>query len=283
MYLFPALLLTLGLAGCADAQSERAGGLRQYDFGAAPSARIALPGELAEVSGLATSADGRLFAHGDERAVVYQIELPAGRIVKRFGIGDAGGPLAGDFEDIQIVDDRFFLVTSEGQLIEAKEGADGATVPVVRRSRGVRGACEVEGLSWDASSSAMLLLCKETKGKQWKDRLVILAVDPATGRFEPEPRLTVSQQELRQATGAQRFAGSAIVRHPQSGNWILVSGPQRAIAEIDSAGTVLGGGLLTGRRHRQPEGLAVAQDQTLLISDEAAGGTATITGYAIRR
>ncbi len=46
---------------------------------------------------------------------------------------------------------------------------------------------------------------------------------------------------------------------------------------------VLGGARLAADRHRQPEGIAIAPDGTPLISDEAAGKTATITGYACRR
>jgi hypothetical protein len=283
MYLFPVLLLALGLAACVEAQSAAPGGLRHYDLDSLPSARIELPNELAEISGLAFTPDGRLFAHGDERAVIYQIDFPSGKMVKRFAIGDAGGPLLGDFEDIQVVGDRVFLVTSAGVLVEAREGRDGETVPLVRRTRGLGGACEVEGLSWDEASSSMLLLCKQAQGKRWRDKLVILAVNPATGEFESEPRLTVSHADLKRATGVKGFAGSAMVRYPHSGTWILVSGPGHAYAEIDTAGKVLAGGRLHPKRHRQPEGLAIAPDLTLLISDEAAGAKATITGYASRR
>lgn len=285
MYFFPVLLLALALAGCADAQSAPAPGLKGYDLSGPPSARHELPTELAEVSGLATTGDGRLFAHGDERAVIYQVEPASGKVVKRFAIGDGSGPLHGDFEDIEVVGDRVFVVTSSGELVEAKEGADGATVPVLRRTRGLDGACEVEGLSWDEASSSMLLLCKQAAGKRWKDQVVILAVNPATGEFAPEPRLTVSEAALARVTGEKRFAGSAMVRHPRSGTWILVAGPQRTYAEIDGAGRVLGGGRLDPRRHRQPEGLAILPDLTLLISDEAGGkgGRGTLTGYASRR
>jgi uncharacterized protein YjiK len=283
MYLFPVLLLALGLAACAETQSAPGAGLHQYDLDEAPSTRIELPPELAEVSGLAFTEDGRLLAHGDERAVIYQIDFPSGKVVKRFAIGDAGGPLLGDFEDIQVVGDRVFLVTSAGVLLEAREGRDGETVPVARRTRGLGGACEVEGLSWDQASSSMLMLCKQAQGKRWKDHLVILAVNTSTGEFEPEPRVTVSQADLKRATGVKQFAGSAMVRDPRSGSRILVSGPAHAYAEIDAAGKVLAGGQLHSKRHRQPEGLAIAPDHTLLISDEAAGGKATITGYASRR
>ena len=283
MYLFPVLLLALGLTGYACAQSGHKAALHQYDLDGPPVARIELPAELAEVSGLAFTEDGRLLAHGDERAVIYQIEFPGGTVVKRFAIGDIGGALVGDFEDIQVVGDRVFLVTSSGVLVEAKEGRDGETVPVIRRTRGLGGACEVEGLSWDRPSSSMLLLCKRAQGKLAKDRLVILAVNPTTGEFEPEPRITVPYADLKRVTGVKGFAGSAMVRHPSTGSLILIAGPERAYAEIDASGKVLAGGRLHTRRHRQPEGLAITPDLTLLIGDEAAGARATITGYASRR
>jgi uncharacterized protein YjiK len=281
MYFFLAVLLGFGPAGCAAAQ--RPGVLSHYDPAGPPSHRIALPADLAEVSGLAYTPDGRLLAHGDEQAVVYQIDLASGRPVKRFGIGGPGGPLLGDFEDIQVVGDRIFLVTSKGEIVEAREGGDGETKPPLRRGRGLGGACEVEGMTWDERSKSLLLLCKQAKGKQWKGQVVILAVSPESGEFEPEPRLVIPEAELQRVTGAKTFAGSAITRHPRSGTYLMLAGPQRVYAEIDSTGKVLGGGKLSAQRHRQPEGIAIAPDLTLLISDEAAGRTATITGYACRR
>jgi len=279
MYLVLLLLLTSATGGCADAQSSAT--LTHYDPQGPASQRLELPAELAEISGIAYTPDGRLFAHGDEQAVIYQIDMARGP-VKRFGIGGAGGPLLGDFEDIQVVGDRIFLVTSGGEIIEAREGADGSTTPPVRRGRGLGGTCEVEGMTWEEASGAVLLLCKQAKGKQWKGKVVILAVSPETGEFEAQPRLTIAEAELQRVTGAKGFSGSAITRHPRTGTYLMVAGPQNVYAEVDSTGKVLGGGRLPAERHRQPEGLAIAPDLTLLIGDEAAQGTATITGYAYR-
>ncbi len=281
MYLFLGILLCLGPTGCTMTPSST--GLRHYDLAGPASLRIALPADLAEISGLAYTPDGRLFAHGDEQAVVYQIDPARGRPVKRFAIGGPGGPLRGDFEDIQVVGDRIFLVTSAGEIVEGREGADGETRPPVRRGRGLGGACEVEGMTWDPGSRSLLLLCKQAKGKRWRDQVVILAVDPETGEFEPEPRLVVSQVALQRVTGVRSFAGSAITLQPRTRTYLMLAGPQRSFAEIDSTGKVLAGGKLVAARHRQPEGIAIAPDLTLLISDEAAGATATITGYAYRR
>lgn len=241
-----------------------------------------LPGEQSEISGIAYTADGRLLAHGDERAVVWQIEWPSGRPVKRFGIGGTGGPFTGDFEDIQVVGDRIYLVTSSGQLVAGREGANGRTTPALSATRGLKAGCQVEGMSWDAASKSMLLLCKTVKSKRWRDQVIILAVSPETGEFEPEPRLAIPEKAIRRVTGQKHFAGTALVRHPRTGTYLMLAGPQRAIAEVDSTGKVLGGARLAADRHRQPEGIAIAPDGTLLIADEAAGKTATITGYAYR-
>jgi hypothetical protein len=138
-------------------------------------------------------------------------------------------------------------------------------------------------MTWDPGTRSLLLLCKQAKGKHWAGQVVILAVSPETGEFEPQPRLAIPEAELQRVTGAKGFAGSAITRHPRTGTYLMLAGPQRVYAEIDSTGKVLGGGKLSARRHRQPEGIAIAPDLTLLISDEAVGGPATITGYAFRR
>jgi uncharacterized protein YjiK len=281
MYFLLAVLLCFGTSACASAQAP--GALRHYDPAGPMSYRIELPFELAEISGLAYTPDGRLLAHGDELAVVYQIDLARGRPVKRFGIGGAAGPLLGDFEDIEVVGDRVFLVTSAGEIVEAREGADGEINPPIRRTRGLGGACEVEGMTWDEGSRSMLLLCKQAKGKRWKGQVVVLAVSPETGEFEPEPRLVIPEAKLQRVTGARHFSGSAITRHPRTGTYLMLAATERAYAEIDSTGNVLGGGKLKVKRHRQAEGIAIGPDLMLLISDEAAGRTATITGYAYRR
>jgi hypothetical protein len=111
---------------------------------------------------------------------------------------------------------------------------------------------------------------------------VIVAVSVEDWRFEPEPRLLIQESQLETVTGQKGFSGSAIVRHPRTGTYLLVAGPQRTYAEVSGSGEVLGGGVLDRSRHPQPEGLAIGPDLTLLVSDEGANGRASITGYAFR-
>jgi uncharacterized protein YjiK len=190
--------------------------------------------------------------------------------------------LKGDFEDIQVVGDRVFLVTSGGEIVAGKEGANGAVVATASAAEGLKGACEVEGLAWDPSTRSFLLLCKDVLSRRWRHSVVVLAVSSETWQLESKPRMVIPESDLERVTGRKGFHGSALVRHPRTGTFLLLAGPERAVAEVDSTGRVLGGGKLDAKHHRQPEGIAVGPDLTLLISDEGAGKDATLTAYAWR-
>ena len=274
------LLLSAVVVGSTAAQTGHA--LPHYDLEGDAAWREELPGGLAEVSGLAFTPDGRLLAHGDERGVVWLYDLEGRRTAGRFGLGTHGRVLHGDFEDITVVGERVFLVTGAGAIYEGRIAPDGQIGRAARRIQGLGGGCEVEGMTWDPTTESLLLLCKSTRSKRWKDRVVILAVSPSTWRFEQRPRILVSEDRLKKVTGEKRFSGSGLTRHPRTGTYLLVAGPQRAFAEVSATGQVLGGGRLDQDRHEQPEGIAVAPDLTLLISDEAARDAATITAYAYR-
>jgi hypothetical protein len=269
-----ALLL---LAGRSAAQGT--GALAHYDLSGSGDSRVELGKGLAELSGLAFTADGRLLGHGDEKAVISQIDPADGAPLERFAFTGPHGVLRGDFEDIQVVGERIFLVTSGGELYEGRERVDGGGVGAVRLSGGLEGVCSVEGMTWDQPSRSLLLLCKQIRSKRWRNDVVILSASSETGRIDEQPRLIIPERELARVTGARHFNGTAMTRHPTTGTYILIAGPQHAFAEVDGRGRVLAGGRLDPRRHRQPESIAIASDRTLLIGDEAAGKTATITGY----
>jgi uncharacterized protein YjiK len=265
----------------SDSSSSSGGrALPHYDLSGPGTRRFKLPSELAEISGLAFTPDGRLLAHGDERGVIWQIDPATGVPANRFGFGNHGRLLHGDFEDIQVVGQRVFLVTSDGKIFEAGEPSTSVVVDAMLRSAGLAGACEVEGLASDPPTGALLVLCKHAWTKRWRRSMVILAVSTNTWKFEPQPRILIRQSELERVTGERQFNGTAIVRHPRTGSYILLAGPQRAYAEVTSAGDVIGGGKLPSELHRQAEGIAIGPDLTLYISDEAAGKHATLTAYA---
>lgn len=245
--------------------------LERYDF--EEGVRFDLPGRLDEISGLAFSPDGRLFAHDDERGRIHEIDPTSGEVGKSFDLGD---DLArDDFEGIAIVRERFFLVSSSGLLYEAREGSDEEEVRYLRTDTGVGFDCEVEGLDHDPVDDALLLACKVATRR---DRIVIhrIPIDPEADRLQP---LSVDRLELSSVDLDADFQPSAVVVGPE-GTILLASAATEALLEIDRSGRVVAGVALSRSRHPQAEGLEIGSDGTLYIADEENADDARLTVYA---
>jgi len=148
---------------------EIVGGLESYRVHQKPSKKLRLPKKLREVSGLASTQSGRLFGHDDEKGVIYEIDTDNGKILKEWLVGS--GPLRGDFEDIAIAGEYFYLVASDGTLIRFPEGSADQRVSYRRIDTGLDGVCEVEGLEYDGARGSLLLACKTVYKKKLKGDL----------------------------------------------------------------------------------------------------------------
>jgi uncharacterized protein YjiK len=290
-----ALAVLVNAAGCREGPVDRgrasAAGIAHYDLAAPPSAQLRLPAELREISGLAVHADGRVFAHGDEEGTVYQLDPSSGQVTKRFALAARGDEpdlgkksradgVAGDFEDIAIVGDRFFLVSSNGVLLEFGDGADGAAVPYQSHPTGLEQVCEVEGLTHDPSTESLLLLCKTMREKSERQQVTIYSWSLADRLREETPRLSVPWSALARVTGADGFNGSALALVPGGRSLLMVAGPQQLFAEIASDGAPLLGGSMDKGLHPQPEGLAFLPDGGLLVASEGGKGEAVLARYS---
>ena len=63
---------------------------RGIDLASSPVSKVSLPAELHEISGLAVTADGRVFADADEDGTVDQLDPRSGRVTKRFALAATG-------------------------------------------------------------------------------------------------------------------------------------------------------------------------------------------------
>lgn len=238
------------------------------------STRFELPGRLDEVSGLATTPDGRLFAHDDERAVIHEIDPAEERVTKSFAL--IGRSVRADFEGIAVVGERFFLVTSRGILYELREMPDEGRSPYRVTDTGLGSRCEIEGFDYDPESEALLFACKASVPERGVLVVHRIALDPDRGALDP---ILVDRRSLSGHGVDPDFAPSALLVDPE-GTILLLSATAHALVEVDRAGVVLDGVTLSPDRHRQPEGLALGSDGTLYIADEADGRDARLTGYA---
>jgi len=234
--------------------------LSGYDF-AAPLARFPMPGRLDEISGLAMDERGRLFAHDDERATVHEIDVRTGEVGKRFSLRE--GP-RGDFEGIAIAGERFFLVTSDGQLYEFREGEDRTEVPYRRTDTGLGARCEVEGLDHDLVDDVLLLACKRASSDGAAIFIHRLPLDPARG---PLGSIEIARDQLPGLGLDDDFQPSGVVASA-AGTLLLSSAVGEMLIEVDRGGRLLAGIALDPGRHPQTEGLMIGPDGVLYLSDE---------------
>jgi uncharacterized protein YjiK len=243
--------------------------------GGAPIARWLLPKPLAEISGLALTADGRLLAHNDSHARVFEIDYRRGSIVKQFELAPNPGKV--DFEGITVAGASLFLLVSDGTLYEFKEGANGASVPYTKHETGLGRDCEFEGVAYDSTTASLLLACKVVKIQALNDSVVIYRwkVGAGTSAAQRVSRFSVSTAGVA-LTGGKTINPSDITVDPQSGNYLIVAAREKVLLEITPAGAIVGSQLLVGA-HPQAEGIAVTKDRVMIIGNEAAAGPATIT------
>jgi uncharacterized protein YjiK len=243
-----------------------------------PVARWVMPRRLAEISGLALTADGRLLAHGDETGRVYEIDYRRGVLTKQFSVGHP--EVRGDFEAITVVDSSIYLLTSKGKLYQFREGKDGESVDYKVIETKLGNECEFEGLAYDPNLKSLLLACKHVYAKKLAGSLVIFRWKLGeTG----DAALSTLAVPLAQVIGANQWARvrpSDITVDPKTGNYVLVASLERALIVLTPTGQVVSAGPLMGK-HPQAEGVAITRDGILIVSDEAPhnGGDGVVTLY----
>jgi len=251
--------------------------LEWFDLHREAATAVALPHGLREVSGLAVTADGRVFAHGDEFGVVAQVDPWTGNATKRFSLGSPA--IRGDFEGIAIVGERFFLVTSNGRLYETREGANGTGMAFTVVNTGFGKTCEIEGLAWESADRVLLLGCKAVLAPGRHRTMTIFRWALDQNRPAMPDRWTLDLADVPKSTGAANVRVSSIEQDPRTGHLLAIAGPDWQLIELTKEGRVVGARGLSHHLHAQPEGMTFLGDSLLLIADEGGRGRASLTRY----
>ena len=236
-------------------------------FADAPDKQWRLASPLQEISGLAVTPDGRVMGHNDESAVIFEIDVETGEIVKRFTVGQTTA--RDDFEGLAITaDGDFYLTTSTGRLLRFREGAAREAVPYESFDTGLRNVCEIEGLAVLAAEQSLILACKELYAPNMRDSVALYMWSMRAPRTAPARAwLTLPKARLAEAIGAHNFHSSSVEIDERSGRVIVLAARQNGMVELSSTGDVLAAREL-GSRHRQAEGSAILPNGALLIADE---------------
>ena len=230
--------------------------------------QIELAKKLHEISGIAFDAKGRLFAHDDERAVIYQLDPQNGEIIKSFYLGLL--VIEADFEDIAIVGNTFYLIASNGDLYTFKEGKNEERVEFTTIETGLHHRNNVEGLCYDPETDALLFALKGDPGNDLNEKKfrAVYSFSLKTGKLSPEPRFILDISEIEKHSKEKDFAPSGIVRDPVTGHFLVLASVGNVLVELDRKGNILSVEKLSKKHHYQPEGIDFQNAKNLYISDE---------------
>jgi len=234
-------------------------------------------GKVSEISGLAISPGGRLFAHDDENAVVYELDRSSGEILKRFTVGS--GFMAEDFEGIAIKGNSFFLVNSSGDLFEFQEAADKEHSGFILHRTFLSQRNDVEGLEYDPLTDCLLLACKGYPGDGYEAYKAVYEFSLKERVLNEKPRFLIPLDLVRKKARKGNFSPSGIALHPGAGTFFIISAEGELMIEIDRKGNILGQEEIPRETNSQPEGIIFTSDGTMLIANDGQGGKGTITVY----
>lgn len=231
--------------------------------------QMALNAQLVEISGLATASDNTVFAHNDEFAIVYEIDIRDGSVPRAFALGDP--TTKGDFEGIAAYDGRIYLVTSTGRIYEADISDHRARTRYNIYDTGVGAFCEVEGLSLTPTPGEFFVLCKRPRKGGPDGRLSIFRWSLVERRAVDEPAFSIQYRDFLPASEREAFRPAGIEWDEATQTMMIVSSRSQIVYAFDRNGAFLRKHRLPADRHPQSEGLAVLSSGEILIADEGSG------------
>jgi hypothetical protein len=262
-----AAIAMLGLlaAGCNSTQKETET-FREYDFN--KPEKFNLPESLFEVSGIAfdKGQSDTIYAIQDEDGKLFRLawDVPKQRHSK-FG-------KKGDYEDVSIVNDRAYILKSNGTIYtfpmaeavyEEPEG--------VSEVKGILPKGEYEGMYGDEGTGELFVICKNCADDNSKNSVsgYILKTGPDSVIAE-SGKFAINVDEIKAITGkvARGFRPSGIARNPITKEWYIISAVNQMVVVTDRQWKVRDVHHLNSNMFIQPEGIAFDNAGNLYISNE---------------
>lgn len=256
------------LLSCGPESTTIVSKIQHYDINK-PAKIVKLPPLLDEISGITYyPKDSSLFAIQDEEGFIYKIFPWHPDSMLRYKFAGRG-----DFEDVALVNQTFYVLRSDGTIFTTTIGSD---VTSVKSDYGVKGN-EFEGLYFDDSLQQLRLLCKDCE-VDGKKHVSTYLFNPQSGQYSSDS-MRIDALELAQILGEKKikFKPSAVAVNPIDHRIYMISSVNKVLVIANRDGTIYATSELDHKIYKQPEGMAFAPDGTMFISNESADvGAATV-------
>ena len=228
-----------------------------------------LPSSLNEISGIGLLNDSIMLCQEDENGMLYLYNLSARKIDKTIPFGKPN-----DYEDLAIVGADVYILQSNGSIVQV---ANYLQLPVITKFKTtLEGKNNAEGLCYDSISGSLLVACKDKEdvSESSADEKLIYTFNLQQKIYSGKPLLVFEEKD---------FNPSALAVHPVTGNIFILSAKKRRLVELNRQGSFVNRYELKGKLFSQPEGLTIAANGDVYISNEADGGKANILLFAYQK
>lgn len=268
-----------------------------YDF--SQLKKYDLPAILNEVSGLTyDKEDGRLLAIEDERGVIYSLDKNNGSILSKDKFHKDG-----DYEGITMVGDYIFVLKSSGTIYKVKKGDYNSDPEKIKGA--LKKEFNLEGLTFDPYSSALLVSCKEPTENEGKNTRCLFSFDVDSKKMSKTPFLVIQRDEIMsyivnhfsEEEAEEKFnkiinpdvdylhlGPSGLAIHPFTKDIFILSSKSKCLLVYDrDTKTLVHLEKLDKRIFEQPEGISFDTLGNLYISSESKKKPAQLVVLPIQR
>ncbi len=262
-----ALLCCALLSACSnnkDHSDKKAENPPGYDL--SKPFQIKLPIELDEISGVVYyPEDSSILAVQDEYGYVYKIYPNQPEKIQKWKFSEGD-----DFEDLVLLDSTFYVLVSNGNLIEFKFITSDSlylnnyTFPFGEGN-------EFEILYFDPHYQKLVMICKDCEYDK-KKRLSTFTFDPQTHQYS-EHGFSIEVSKIADLLGEKKlkFKPSAATINPLTKELFLISSVNKLLVIADDLGNAKEVYRINKGLFKQPEGLTFSTDGTMFVSNESAG------------
>ncbi len=234
---------------------------------------LKLPADLDEISGIAYyPKDTSVFAIVDEDGMLYKIPLKNPQKLKKWKFDKKR-----DYEDIVLHDSTFFVLVSNGDIVELKFNGDKIAINTTKFSAQSDNTGEFEILYKSPDSSIITLICKDCQ-EDSKQTLTSYNFNTADSAKSFARGIVFDMAPLMQKLGIEKhLKPSAAAINPITKELYIISSIQKLVVIMDANGAFKEFYKLNPIDYKQPEGIAFTPAGDLIISNEfAEDGFATL-------
>lgn len=228
-----------------------------------------LPKDLLEISGLVHLGDLRFAAVNDEDGELFFIDL-ANNDLRKYRFRGKG-----DYEDLAKVDSTFFVLNSNGDIIEIAAPYDRHTTYKFKGKH-----MEFESLVYYQKENKLVMITKDQRKKI--NGITAISFDLGRRDYDPQPFFNISLKEVFSilTNYEMECKPSAASINPVNQKLYVIASVGKVLIQCDRNGKMEKIYKINPAQFPQPEGITFAANGDMYISNEGADGKATILKFA---